>query len=161
MKTGQKLPTVSCSQASKGVLHSSTGSGGYYWVSKYSGYPTGGKIRHLACLLKKPIVGDPKSTNNMSAAQGMDDKLYLAQALRRGIRHDRSLRRHLSASPEPPRRHQRRPTPREAFPPRPRDTWNPQERRGATGPPTTVLAPIDVMDMTVHSQQGHKNDALT
>jgi hypothetical protein len=37
-------------------------------VPKYSGYPTGGKIRHPARLLKKPIVGDPKSTDSMSAA---------------------------------------------------------------------------------------------
>jgi hypothetical protein len=104
-------------------------------VSKYPGYPKRGKIQHPARLLKKLIVGDPKSTNNASAAQDADDKLYLAQALRRGIRHDRSLGRHLSASPEPPWFHQRRPTPRGAFLPCPRDMWNPKERRGATGAP--------------------------
>jgi hypothetical protein len=29
------------------------------------------------------------------------------------------------------------------------------------GPPTTALAPIDGMDVTVHSQQEHENYALT
>jgi hypothetical protein len=69
----------------------------------------------------------------MSAAQGANDKLYLARALRRSLGHDRRLERHLSASPEPPRRHRKCLTPRGAFPPRPRGTWNPQARRGAMG----------------------------
>jgi hypothetical protein len=46
-------------------------------VSKYPGYPIGGKIWHHARLLKNPIVGLPKSFDSMSAAQGMNDKLYL------------------------------------------------------------------------------------
>jgi hypothetical protein len=54
-----------------------------------------------------------------------------------------------------------RPTPRGAFPPHPRGTWNTQARWGAIGPPTIVLAPIDVVDVTVHSQQGHMNHTLT
>jgi hypothetical protein len=110
---------------------------------------------------KQPAIGDPKRTNNMSAAQGANDKLYLARALWRGLRHDRRLGRHLSVSPEPPRRHQRRPTPRGTFPPRPRGTWNPQARWGATGTPDYGTRSIDMMDMTVHSQQGHQNHPLT
>jgi hypothetical protein len=54
---------------------------GYEWkcrVPKYPGYLTGGKIRHSARLLKNPIIGDPKSTDSVSIAQGVNNKLYLA-----------------------------------------------------------------------------------
>jgi hypothetical protein len=135
---------------------------GYYRVSKYPGYPTRGKIRHPARLLKNSIIGDPKSTNNMSAAQGANDELYLVRALRRGLEYDRCLGRHLSASPEPPRCHQKRLTPRGAFPSCLRGTWNPQARQGATRAPNHDTRPHRRDgDVTVHSQQGHGNHALT
>jgi hypothetical protein len=51
---------------------------GYCRVSKYPGYPTGDKIWHPTRLLNWPTVGDPKSIDSMSAAQGANDKLYLA-----------------------------------------------------------------------------------
>jgi hypothetical protein len=92
------------------------------WVSKYPGYLTGDKIRHPARLLKNPIIGDPKSTDNMSAAQDTNIELYLTRALRRGLGHDRRFGRHLSASPETPQRHQKCPNPRGAFSPRLRGT---------------------------------------
>jgi hypothetical protein len=97
----------------------------------------------------------------MSVGQGVNDKLYLARALRRGLGHNRRLERHLTISPEPPRHHQRRLTPHGAFLPRPRGAWNPQARRGATGAPNYGTRSIDVMDVTVHSQQEHGNHALT
>jgi hypothetical protein len=41
----------------------------YCQVSKYPGYPTEGKKWHPTRLLHRPIVGDPKSTDSMSATQ--------------------------------------------------------------------------------------------
>jgi hypothetical protein len=109
-------------------------------------------------IVKSAHLGDPKSTDSMSAAQGANNKLYLTRALRRGLEHDRCLGRHLSISPEPPWHHQRRPTPRIAFLPRPMGMWNPQARWGATGGPNYGTRSIDV---TVHSQQGHRKHTLT
>jgi hypothetical protein len=53
------------------------------------------------------------------------------------------------------------PDPFSLLPPCPRDTWNPQARWRATGPPTAAPAPANGTDMTVYSQQEHGNHALT
>jgi hypothetical protein len=45
--------------------------------------------------------------------------------------------------------------------PRPRDTWSPLARRGATGALTTTPTPADGTDVTMYSQQEHENHALT
>jgi hypothetical protein len=98
-------------------------------------------VKYDTLHICRPNVRGPKSTDSMSAAQGVNCQLYLARALQRGLGHDRRLGRRLSTSPEPPRRHQRRRTPRGAFLPRPRGTCNPQAKRGATRTPNTVLVP--------------------
>jgi hypothetical protein len=54
-------------------------------VSKYPGYTTKGKKWHPAHLLNQPAIGEPKSTDSISATQGANDKFYLARALWRGL----------------------------------------------------------------------------
>jgi hypothetical protein len=45
--------------------------------------------------------------------------------------------------------------------PRPRGSWSPLARQGATGALTTVPIPADRADITMHSEQEHGNRALT
>jgi hypothetical protein len=97
----------------------------------------------------------------MSATQGTNGELYLTRVLRRGLRHDRCLGRQFPLrpspydvikTPDPPRRVSASP---EGHVEPSGKTWS------HGGPPTTALAPIDGMDMTVHSQQEHRNHTLT
>jgi hypothetical protein len=97
----------------------------------------------------------------MSVACGTNDKLNPTQALWRGLGRDGRLGRHLSTSPEPLRRHRKRPTPSAYFH-LARGTrvtlWQDGEPQG---PPTAPPAPADGMDVTVHSKQEHENHTLT
>jgi hypothetical protein len=70
----------------------------------------------------------------MSVARGTKTNLHPARALQKGLGRDRRLERqflpHLS-----PHDVIKAPDPLGVLPPRPRDTWSPLARRGATGAP--------------------------
>jgi hypothetical protein len=118
--------------------------------------PNRGKTWHPAHLLK-PYRRGPKKA--LTACQLL--KARTTNSISPEPREEASGTIGISPEPKPPQHHQKRLTPRGVFPSRPRGMWNPQERRGAMRPPTTVLAPIDVMDVTMHSQQEHGNHVLT
>jgi hypothetical protein len=98
-------------------------------------------MRHPTRLLNQPTIGDPKSTDSVLSAQGTNDKLYLARALRRGLEHDRHLERHLCVSLEPLRHHKGPgpPVARSRLAQGARGTL--RQDREPWGAPTTVLAP--------------------
>jgi hypothetical protein len=96
----------------------------------------------------------------MSTARGTKVNFHPARALQRGLGRDRRLGRQFSPRPSS-RDVIKALDPLGVLPPRSRDTWRPLERRGATGPPTMTPTPTDGIDVTVRSEQEHRNHALT
>jgi hypothetical protein len=118
-------------------------------------------VKYGTLHICRPIVGDSKSTDSVSVAQGVNDKLYLARACGEasgtiGILGTISLSH---SSPHgiikgawPPHG---------AFPRLARGAHGTLRQDGEPRGPQHGARSIDVVDVTVHSQQGHRNHALT
>jgi hypothetical protein len=132
---------------------------------KIPGYLTDSKIRHPVRSLKihhrSPSKTDlPKAPTACQSLEARNPTSIPPEPCRKVSGEIGALGGSFRLAPSP---HDviKAPDPLGILPPRPRDTWSPLARRGATGPPTAALTSTDGTDVTVHSQQEHGNHALT
>jgi hypothetical protein len=135
-------------------------------VSKYPGYPTNGKIRHPARLLKPhhraPCKTDlPKA---LTACQSLEARTTNSIPPEPCGKVSGEIGASGDISPSRPSPHNiiKVPDPLGLLPPCSRDTCNPLGKTVSHGnPPTAALAPTDGTYVIVHSQEEHGSHALT